>query len=190
MTSLPPLRVTEAAVLAAVAHPLRRRILDVLRVHGPQTASLLAERTGSAVGNVSHHAKVLAAAGLLAEAPELARDRRERWWSLVRTGIAWAEADFDDDPAAAATAAAATQLGLARQVELTRAWLDRSAQEPDWRTAAVSSDFWLRLSADELAELGRAVNDLVGGWRSREVPDDGIERRPVFFFARGFPAEP
>lgn len=185
-----PLRVTEAAVLSAVAHPLRRRILDVLRVHGPQTASLLAERTGSAVGNISHHAKVLAEAGLLIEAPELARDRRERWWTLVRSGIAWREADFDDDPAAAATAAAATQLGLARQLELTRAWLAAAPQEPRWRSAALSSDFWLQLSADELQELGEAINELVGSWRTRERAADGVERRPVFLFARAFPADP
>ena len=36
---------------------------------------------GSAVGNVSHHVRVLADAGLLVEARELARDRRERWWA-------------------------------------------------------------------------------------------------------------
>ena len=185
-----PLRVTEPAVLRAVAHPLRRRLLDVVRVHGPQTASLLAERTGSAVGSISHHARVLAEAGLLQEAPELARDRRERWWTLVRTGIAWAEGDFDDDPAAAATAAAATQLGLARQLELTRAWLARSATAPEWRSAALSSDFWLQLSPGELHALGQQINELVGSWRTRDVPDDGVARHPVFVLARGFPAEP
>ena len=74
------LHVTEPDVLRAVAHPLRRRLLDVLRVDGPQTASLLAEHTGEAVGNVSHHVRVLQRAGLVEAAPELARDRRERWW--------------------------------------------------------------------------------------------------------------
>ena len=69
---------TDARVLTAMAHPLRRRLLDVLRVHGPGTASVLAERTAQAVGNVSHHMRILAEAGLVEEAPELARDRRER----------------------------------------------------------------------------------------------------------------
>ena len=180
------LHVTEPDVLRAVAHPLRRRALDVLRVHGPQTASLLAERTGEAVGNLSHHLRVLHRAGLVEPAPELARDRRERWWRLVRRGLQWAETDFLDDPAAAAAADAATRLGLQRQVELARAWL--AAPDPAWRDAAFSTDAWLHLSPQELAELSEAVTALYDRYRDR--PDDGAERRPVFLFARGFPAQP
>ena len=65
----------DAAPLAALAHPFRSRIMDALKVDGPSTASMLASRTGQAVGNASHHLKVLAEAGLVEEAPELARDR-------------------------------------------------------------------------------------------------------------------
>ena len=185
-----PRRVTEAAVLAAVAHPLRRRLLDVLRVHGPQTASLLAQRTGSAVGNISHHVRVLADNGLLEVAPELARDRRERWWRLLQAGLTWNETDFDDDPAAAATASAAASLGLQRQVELTRAWFATASEQPDWRDASLASDYWMRLSVDELATLAQEVGEVLGRWRERGAADDGVARRPVFVFARGFPASP
>ena len=184
------LRVTEAAVLQAVAHPLRRRVLDVLRVHGPQTVSLLAERTGSAVGNVSHHVRVLVDAGLLVEAPELARDRRERWWGLVSRGLSWADADFDADPAAAATASAATRLGLQRQLDLTRAWLDVAPDEPRWRRAAVSTDAWLSLTPDELQELGDELGALLDRWRERAAAGVQEGRRPVFAYARAFPAQP
>lgn len=48
-------------------------MLDALTVDGPSTASMLAKRTGQAVGNASHHLKVLAGAGLVEEAPELAK---------------------------------------------------------------------------------------------------------------------
>jgi hypothetical protein len=27
-------------------------------------------------------------------------------------------------------------------------------------------------------------------WSRREIPDDGVEREPVFVFSRGFPAQP
>lgn len=67
-------------MLAALAHPMRRHILAVLRADGPATAGLLAARTGQAVGNISHHLRTLGACGLIEEAPELARDARERWW--------------------------------------------------------------------------------------------------------------
>ena len=177
-------------MLAAIAHPLRRRLMDVLRVHGPQTASLLSERTGSAVGNVSHHVRVLAEVGLLEEVPELARDRRERWWRMVSLGLRWNDADFDSDPAGAVAAAAATSLVLQRQIELTHAWLAVADAQPAWRQAALSSDAWMLLSADELAELAEEFNELLGRWRIRAQRDDGVERSPVFVYGRGFPATP
>ncbi len=48
-------------MLAAMTHPLRRRLLTLLKVDGPAMASTLAERTGQAVGNISHHLRVLGA---------------------------------------------------------------------------------------------------------------------------------
>src|SRR4029453_1967056 len=88
---------TDAKALAAMANPFRSRILDALAVDGPSTASALAQRTGQAVGSASHHLKVLAEAGLVVEAPELARDRRERWWRLVAPSTRWSRAEFATD---------------------------------------------------------------------------------------------
>jgi DNA-binding transcriptional ArsR family regulator len=65
--------IKDAAVLKAIAHPLRRRLLDVLRVDGPSMPSVLARATDQAVANISHHLRVLADAGLIAEAPERAQ---------------------------------------------------------------------------------------------------------------------
>lgn len=183
------MQITDAAVLRAVAHPLRRRLMDVLRVQGPQTASLLAAATGEGVGNISHHVRVLADAGLLQEAPELARDRRERWWRMAQIGLSFAEADFEGDPAGEAAASAATSLALQRQLDLVRQWLS-SPQETPWLEAAFSTDYWLRLTPDELAQLSTEVNAVIAAWQEREVPDDGQQRPPVFVLARGFPATP
>ncbi|GAA0945787.1 helix-turn-helix domain-containing protein [Kribbella koreensis] len=76
-------RTVDSSVPAAIHHPLRHRLLDLLRADGPATASRLAEATGELVGNVSHHLKVLATAGVIAEVPELAKTRRERWWRVA-----------------------------------------------------------------------------------------------------------
>jgi DNA-binding transcriptional ArsR family regulator len=184
-------QVTDSRVLAAMAHPLRRRLMDVFKVHGPSTVGLLAERTGQAPANVSHHLKVLAAAELVTEAPELARDRRERWWRLVSRAVRWSTTDFDADPAARAVADAATSLNLDRHVALARAWhaADESAQAA-WADVSFSADRWLHLTPDELAELSREVVDLLARWADREVPDDDVDRAPVFVFVHGFPARP
>jgi DNA-binding transcriptional ArsR family regulator len=184
-------QVTDSRVLAALAHPLRRRLMDVLKVDGPSTVSMLAERTGQAVANVSHHLRVLAAAELTEEAPELARDRRERWWRLVSAGIRWSTPDFGSDPAALAVANAAESLNLDRHMSLVRAWFAASETDRrEWSEAAFSTDKWLRLTPAELTELARQIIDLLERWGSREVPDDGQRRDPVFLFAYGVPAQP
>jgi len=56
------------------------------------------------VGSVSHHVRVLAEAGLVEEANELAKDRRERWWRLTSPSTRWSRAEFADDPQAVSAA--------------------------------------------------------------------------------------
>lgn len=182
--------ITEAKALSALAHPFRARMMDALKVDGPSTASALAQRTGQAVGNASHHLKVLAEAGLVVEAPELAKDRRERWWRLADRGTRWSRVEFADDPAAVEAAHEAEALALRRQVGRTQDWLANAETDPEWDDASLATQFWLRLSPDELRELHAELNALVGRWADREPPGDGVEREPVFFFARGFPAQP
>lgn len=75
-----PAHHADAAVLKALGHPVRLRLLDELIATGPATVGMLALRTDEAVGSVSHHLRSLADAGLVHVAPELARNRRERWW--------------------------------------------------------------------------------------------------------------
>ncbi|EME54605.1 regulatory protein ArsR [Amycolatopsis decaplanina DSM 44594] len=179
--------VHDSKVLAAMSHPLRRRLLDVLRLDGPCTASVLAERTGQAVGNVSHHLKVLAASDLVEEAPELARDRRERWWRRVGYAVSWSPSDFPDDP----VAAAAESLALERQVSMARQWFaERESYPEEWHRAAFATDSWAKMSVAEMAELEQKVHELIKSYSGREIPDDGQERRPVFISTRAVPARP
>jgi DNA-binding transcriptional ArsR family regulator len=183
--------ITDSKVLSAMSHPVRRRLLDALTVDGASTVSMLAERTGQAVGNISHHIKVLAAAELVEEAPELARDRREHWWREADARRRWSTTSFDDDPAAAVVADAALSLGLEHHVEKVRAW--NAARENDsggWTDAAFSTDTWLRLTPGELAQLSDELTALLRRWHDRTTPDDGAERDPVFVFAHGVPAAP
>ena len=182
--------VTDAKALSAMANPYRSRMMDALKVDGPSTASHLAQRTGQAVGSASHHLKVLAEAGLVEEAPELARDRRERWWRLVDPGTRWSRGDFADDTAAVTAAYAAEALALQRQFERVQEWNAQAATLPEWDDASFATQNWLRLSPDELGQVAEEVIDVLLRWSRREVPDDGVERESVFVFARGFPAQP
>ncbi|MEV7021333.1 helix-turn-helix domain-containing protein [Kitasatospora sp. NPDC093558] len=185
-------QVLDARVLAAITHPVRRRLLDVLKVDGPATVGRLAERTGQAVGNVSHHVKVLAGGGLIEEVPELARDRRERWWRLTAAELRWARSDFEDDPVREAVADAAGSLLLERQTALVRQWFaQRHAYGPEWRDGcSVATETWLRLTPEEARELAVDLTAVLQKWAARPVPEDGREREPVFAFAHSVPAQP
>ena len=182
--------ITDAKALAAMANPVRSRILDVLAVDGPSTASALAKRIDQAVGSASHHLKVLSQAGLVEEAPELATDRRERWWRLVKVGQRWSRSEFAHDAGALTAALAAETLVLQRQFERSRDWLAGSDTDNEWDVAAFATQTWLRLSPAELSEFSAELIELTRRWQRRDVPDDGAERTDVFVFARGFPAQP
>ncbi|WP_031076350.1 ArsR/SmtB family transcription factor [Streptomyces sp. NRRL WC-3742] len=184
--------ISDARVLAALTHPLRRRLMDLLKVDGPGTVGQLAERTGQAVGNVSHHLKVLAESGLIEEAPELARDRRERWWRLADRQLTWARADFDGDPVSEAVADAAGSIMAERQIELVREWaLRRSGYPADWQDGcAIATQGWLRLTPEEARELAADLHEVIQKWVNRPVPEDGRERETVLAFAHSVPARP
>ena len=181
---------TQAKALAALAHPFRARIIDALKVDGPSTASALASRTGQAVGSASHHLKVLHEAALVEEAPELANDRRERWWRLVSKGTRWSRAEMGDDPAALAAAEQAEALGWRRQIERVEDWFANEESLPDWASAAFATNYWMRLTPGELRELSEDLMAVLDRWRDRAHPQDGVDREPVYLFSRGFPSQP
>lgn len=72
--------------LKAMSHPVRRRIVDLLSGGGTARAADLAGMLDLPANQLSFHLRTLAAAELLEEAPELARDRRDRVWRL-RGGV-------------------------------------------------------------------------------------------------------
>lgn len=182
--------ITDAKALSAMANAFRSRMMDALKVDGPSTASALAARTGQAVGSASHHLKVLSEAGLVEEAPELAKDRRERWWRLVDPGTRWSRADFADDTAAVTAAYAAEALTVQRQFERVQEWNANAATVPEWDDVAFATQNWMRLSPAELREVADELVEVLVRWSQRQIPDDGVEREPVFVFSRGFPAQP
>ncbi|MBU2662417.1 winged helix-turn-helix domain-containing protein [Actinoplanes bogorensis] len=63
------------------AHPLRVRLLNLLRERGPSTASKLAELLGQSSGATSYHLRQLAAYGFVEDAG--CGTGRERWWQAT-----------------------------------------------------------------------------------------------------------
>lgn len=176
--------------IAAMANPVRRRILDQLGVGGPATVGRLAERLGERVGSVSHHLKVLGAAGLVEEAPELAKDRRESWWRAVSISWTWSIADFADNPAGQVVAQAAEQESLRHSVERIQAWYaTRDEYTEEWARAAYSSTSTLNATAGELADLTARLDEVVQEF-VQATRDENPDRQPVFLVSYAVPVQP
>ncbi len=181
---------TSIDVLRAVHHPTRRRMVELLYLHGPCRVGTLARDLGEQVGSVSHHLRMLERVGVVEQAPELATDGRTSWWRLSGAEISWSVDDFAG-PADRTQAQAAERLNLEHQLGKLAAWKREAPRaDPAWRQAAFSSDFVALATPEELAALRDALQRAVREWRAAIDADDGRERAPVFVFTHGFRSPP
>lgn len=153
------------ASLKALAHPVRVKLLGLLRTDGPATATGLAARLGESSGTTSYHLRQLAAADFVVEDAALGNGR-ERWWRAAQDSTRLEVAELSDDPAT--QRAADIYLGEVGRsyAERLRLWLDTTRQWPKrWRTAATMSDYLLSLSPAELARLSEDLDRLVESYR-------------------------
>lgn len=105
-----PVPPASPAMMKAMSHPLRWRILAVVNGLGHARSTDIATELDVPVNSVSFHVRSLADVGILVEAPELAKDARERVWKLGPPTI---NADMDllkSDPAYRTSAAASIGL--------------------------------------------------------------------------------
>ena len=76
--------------LRALTHPVRLRMLGILRTEGATTATALAQRLGLNTGATSYHLRQLAQHGFIVD-DETRGNGRERWWQAAhastRTGL-------------------------------------------------------------------------------------------------------
>lgn len=164
--------------LKALAHPLRLRLLSILRTEGPATATELAHTLGDTTsGTTSYHLRQLADHGFVVEAPEQPKGRHRRWeaaHTATRVDAAEMLANEETEPA--------MQAMLADMIDLhgswVRAWLEAApTAAPKWAAAARLTDLAFRLSPDQLAAL---VDDLTAVFdRYRDVEADATDSRPV-----------
>jgi DNA-binding transcriptional ArsR family regulator len=183
------LEITDRAVLAALAHPLRVALLYQLNALGSRTASQCAQALGETPANCSYHLRQLARAGLVAR--EEAGNGRERPWRSVYTGLDLHPPVEDADPevmtAARATRASLVNVEIEEHARLARQYLRLEARAPKaWREAAAVSSYSLRLTAEELdglvSTLDAAIRPYIG--LTRPGPPEGAQ--PVHLDLKAF----
>jgi DNA-binding transcriptional ArsR family regulator len=167
--------------LRALSHPLRFRMLELLR-EGPSTASHLARAVGESTGSTSYHLRVLAKAGLLEEEPHRGNGR-ERWWRRTAQ-IFYIPAD-SDDPEIRAGQVGLRSLFFERDEEAAGRFLAKEADlDPEVRAAAFIGGWHAWATPEQIDELGQRVMALVDELRGPpEERLEGAERIYVTFRA-------
>jgi predicted ArsR family transcriptional regulator len=181
-------RVTDAADLKVLAHPLRLALLETVVTQGPVTASQAATLLGESPSNCSWHLRKLAEHDFIEEAP--GGTGRQRPWQMRSMGMSWGADDAGPEERRA---------GDALSRVLLERWVDRfltsterlAAAEPEWRRAADLTQTMGWLTREELLEVNRAVADRIRAFEGRiAAPEERPEgSRLVEFVAWGAPVE-
>lgn len=182
------LKLTDPRALRAVAHPLRLRLLGLLRSEGPLTATQAAGRLGESPAACSFHLRQLAKYGLVEEAG--GGRGRERPWRATALFTSW-PATPDTPELAAATELLSTVIAE-RYFERLMTWLERRGSEPrEWQAHELFGDVAVHLTPEELGELHRSVQQLIEPYLERITnPALRPERsRRVMFISLGFPID-
>lgn len=159
---------TSVKQMRALAHPLRLQLLGELRANGPATAARLGETVDEAPGTLSYHLGKLAEFGFVQEAPELATDRRERWWRAVHEYTEIPDSNGGANPAESLASAVLRH----RIVDVYAATLHRAIDTGDelpeeWVGAGGSGDTLAFLTAPELAEASAELSALLERWHAK-----------------------
>ncbi len=150
--------------LAALAHPLRGRILGELRRRGTATATDLAAALGTNTGATSYHVRRLHDAGLVRDTGS--GTGRRRVWALADPGPTWPTAGAESGPDAQAVLGWLTRDHVRHFGRQYERWLDVAADwPPQWQEAGGADDAGVLVTADQLLDLRRELTEVLSRYR-------------------------
>ena len=153
----------DPTALRALAHPVRLRLLGLLRVDGPSTATALGTRLGLNSGATSYHLRQLAQHGFVVDDADRG-NARERWWRAAHQATRTKDG-ADDSPAARdAHDAFGQAVAVIHTEQLQRAVEERPDLPTAWRRASTLSDWGLRLTPQRAEQLMKAIVAVADGW--------------------------
>lgn len=156
--------------LKALTHPVRVRMLGILRVDGPATATTLAARLGINTGATSYHLRQLAQHGFI-EDDESRGNARERWWRAAHQMTVTGDRDVPDTVEGRETLDAYLQTVVTIYAQrLQEAVEERALLPREWREAFGLNDRIARLTA---AQASRVKEQVYGFIDDLEEDPDG-----------------
>ncbi|WP_259614114.1 ArsR/SmtB family transcription factor [Microbacterium paraoxydans] len=151
-----------SAMLKAYSHPLRRQILRLIARRGFLRAADVASDLDVPANSASFHLRTLADAGLIEEAPDQARDRRDRVWTGRKGALT---VGGPENPVADEALGGAVVTALAEDhQELVRRVMAWTPEYVSGRTAEVHASFvqrTIRLTEREFEDVMRRINDVL-----------------------------
>jgi DNA-binding transcriptional ArsR family regulator len=179
----------DTAALKALTHPLRIRLLGLLRQDGPATASELAVQTGESSASTSYHLRVLAKYAFVAEAEH--RDGRERRWQAVHSVTSWSNKAMEASPGSRVFVSFLRR----RQIEHLEASLIRYEADiadgrlgQEWTEPSGISDLMPRLTPESLTELWQTLDQKLAELTARDAGDPRAAQ--VVLLTAGLPLAP
>ncbi|MDP9241320.1 MAG: helix-turn-helix domain-containing protein [Actinomycetota bacterium] len=165
----------DARSLRGLTHPLRVQMLGQLRMHGPATASQLAERLGQSSGATSYHLRQLAAYGFIVEDTERGTER-ERWWRAAHRSTYFDSVD-PDNRALGGEYLRAVARGYSDRLLRFADSVETVAEDlgDDWDRAHTMSDWLYDLTAEQAAQLNTELEELADRYRT-DGPAEGTRR--------------
>jgi DNA-binding transcriptional ArsR family regulator len=158
-----------AAGLRALSHPTRLKMLMILRLEGPATATGLAARLRLNTGATSYHLRQLAEHGFLEEDAERG-DGRDRWWRAThestRAGLRFG--DPDEAESAESYLQSVAMMYTESLMQAVAEW--RYLPRP-WQEASTTSDWHFRLTPERAEQLTDALTEVVESWSEHEVAE-------------------
>ena len=162
-------------VLKALANPLRRQVWNEVTRSRYARAADLAKRLDQPANTLSFHLRVLAQAGLIEEAPEKARDKRDRVWKPTSGAMSLGS---PEDPVADQVLGSAVMAGFiddARSL-LTRVanWAGSYVTGEDATERGVYTTATLRLSRERFIALIDQLDQVVTSFRDDPEDDETL----------------
>ena len=183
------IELSDPAALRGLAHPLRLRLVALLRREGPLTASEAGRRLGESSGSTSYHLRQLERFGLVEESTADGHGR-QRPWRATALYTSWPSAPESEELAEASLVL--DRFVVHRYAERLGEWIERRRAEPrEWVEAAAFGDSLLYLDRDELEALRDGLQALAEPYLER-VADPTLRpagARPVAFVQIAFPVD-
>jgi len=158
----------DIAGLRVLSHPVRLRMLTLLRGEGPATATTLAQRLGLNTGATSYHLRQLAQHGFIEEDTERG-NARDRWWRAAHSST---RTDFREKGVVDSDVEAYLTTVALMYADRMRAAVSEMPFLPEqWRTVGTLSDWEMTVTPAQAEALVQALARMIEEAQESDADD-------------------